>query len=231
MDGSSCSMSPEVVRRVWRNSDCAARTHRIAAQRRPQSPTYFSQYAGSLRPCCATPGAPWRRAPFRQTLLGVGALGTRGVVRRRHLPARRLLLLGKTVEAADDRPDALPAVGAVGSGRRVAEHLRSPGPRVVVRDVAGGAVDALARHGCGRPASGEDVVRSVARLPGDLASHRLEADLDVAVLRLAARRRDLCPVEPDRRADVRELDEVALVLVLSGHPVARVEEVVVLQPA
>src|SRR5918994_5775698 len=36
--------------------------------RRPQSPTYL-RYAGSLRPCLATPSAPRDRGLFRQTLL------------------------------------------------------------------------------------------------------------------------------------------------------------------
>src|SRR5918994_7845316 len=37
--------------------------------RRPQSPTYL-RYAGSRRPCLATPSAPRDRGLFRQTLLG-----------------------------------------------------------------------------------------------------------------------------------------------------------------
>src|SRR3954467_7815391 len=61
--------SARPLRRVCRNSGCAAGP-RCAPRGGVLSRADRNRYRRSLRPCLATPIAPLRRAPFRQTLLG-----------------------------------------------------------------------------------------------------------------------------------------------------------------
>src|ERR671925_176170 len=140
-------------------------------------------------------------------------------------------LVAVRVKAAEDRPDPLIAVRPGCSGRAVAERDRALRTGVVRDDVAGGTVDALPLELSGERADREDLLRVLPRVSRRIAAKRLEARRHPGRLALVARLDGLLPAVIVRGEDAGGHHQVAVELVLLLDDVARVDEVVVPEPA
>src|SRR4029450_10271041 len=114
----------------------------------------------------------------------------------------------------------------------LAERLALRILRVVVHDVPDRAVDAVLLAASGLGAELLHAVRVTPCVPRDIPAVRLEADVHPAALALPAPVGGLLPVPVDLREDVGGHEEVAVELVaaLDELAVARVEQVLFLQP-
>src|SRR5206468_6650060 len=116
--------------------------------------------------------------------------------------------------------DPVEADRAEPCGHPAAERARAAPARVHARDVARGAVDAVALVVSGEPAEADDLRRILEGAAGRVAAERLEAGRDPGGLGLPAPAGRLLPAPVRHVEDVRGDHQVAVELVAARDDVA-----------